>query len=93
VTRDKRYEALKVLIESGHITEFRQMFHYIPPSVVYKDLGINYFRFKKLINDTRLFTIKELIFFASFCNLDPKRIFELAYGQYELDHSRKTNHR
>jgi len=80
--KDKRYSAIKVLIQAGHITSFRQIFDHLPVSLVYKNLGMNYTRFKKLINNTPLFTMAELIRFANLLDMDPKIIIDLSYQQY-----------
>ncbi|MET3885164.1 hypothetical protein ABIE54_004053 [Chitinophagaceae bacterium OAS944] len=38
---DKRYESIKFMIETGHITEFKQIFNYIPKSLLGKHLHTN----------------------------------------------------
>ena len=66
MSRDHRYKTVKVLIESGIITEFNQIFLYIPKSVVSEDMGINYSRFVRLLRQVELFRLKELIIMSSF---------------------------
>ena len=87
---DHRYSFLKTLIEAGEIKELCQIIDVIPASIVYKDLGINYSRFKKLIARPKLFTLEELILLASFCKMEPKAIINLAYDQIQNDKNRRT---
>lgn len=70
------------MIEGGHLTEFTQIFDYIPKSVVANDLGTNYNRLIRLIEHVEQFTLKELFTLSSFCDLDSKLILDLVYNQY-----------
>ena len=85
MNKDRRYATVKILIQGGHVKNFHDILDVIPASIVYKDLGINYSRFKKLINNTKLFTIEELVILASFCDLEGKTLIDLAYQQYIED--------
>jgi hypothetical protein len=58
----------------------KEIFDHIPKSVVYSDLGMNYTRFVKLIDNPILFTLQELITLAGFFGVDPKVIVDLAYS-------------
>ena len=88
--KDIRYNTISSLIQGGNIKTFSDIFLYIPPSVVYRDLGVNYTRFQKLIANTSLFTLQELITLAGFFKLDDRTMIEMAYSQYE---TRKKNKR
>ena len=85
MSRDHRYKTVKVLIESGIITEFNQIFLYIPKSVVSEDMGINYSRFVRLLRQVELFRLKELIIMSGFFDVDGKAFIELAHSQYVSD--------
>jgi hypothetical protein len=80
--RDHRYKTVKVLIDSGIITEFNQIFLYIPKSVVSEDMGINYSRFVRLLQQVELFRLKELIIMSGFFEVEGKALIELAHSQY-----------
>lgn len=80
--KHKDYETIKLLIQGDQLKSFDQIFKRIAPSVVYKDIGVNYNRFKRLLNHPDEFTMKELITFSSFIECDPKIIIDLAYNQY-----------
>lgn len=85
MAKDKRYISVKSLIETGRIVDFREIFEYIPRKVVYKDLGVNYSRFKRLLDSTDLFTLQELITLAGLFEVDARAFIELAFAQYEKD--------
>jgi len=90
MSRDHRYKTVKVLIESGIITEFNQIFLYIPKSVVSEDMGINYSRFVRLLRQVELFRLKELIIMSIFFEVEGKAFIELAHSQYLTDKKVKT---
>jgi hypothetical protein len=79
--KDRRYNTVKLLIETGHITEFSQIFEHIPKSVVANDLGTNYNRLVRLITHTEQFTLEELVTLSNFFDVDSKAIVDLAFNQ------------
>lgn len=78
---DPRYDAVRVLIETGHIKSFPDIFHYIPRTTVYKDLGVNFNRFSKAIYDPSMFRMEELKEIAELFGIDPKKMIDMAYEQ------------
>ena len=58
--KDERYKAVKRLIEKGDITEFNEMFTYIPKTVVARDLGAAPARFSEKMNLIEKFTLQRL---------------------------------
>jgi hypothetical protein len=90
MARDHRYKTVKVLIESGIITEFNQIFLYIPKSLVSEDMGINYSRFVRLLQQVELFRLKELMMMSVFFEVDGKTFIELAHSQYLNDKKGKS---
>jgi hypothetical protein len=79
--RDARYDIIKVLIEAGKITSIQDIFTYIPKTIVYKDLGINFNRFDRAIIDPSIFRLAELKELAKMFNMDPRKMIDLAYMQ------------
>ena len=77
------------MIEGGHLTEFNQIFDYIPKSVVANDLGTNYNRLIRLIEHVEQFTLKELFTLSNFCDLDSKLVLDLVYNQYANERKAK----
>jgi hypothetical protein len=87
--KDKRYSTIKLLITHKHIQDFRAIFEHIPKSIVYADLGMNYSRFTKLLQNPALFSLQELITLASFFDVDPKTLIDLAFEQHLSDKKNK----
>lgn len=79
--KDPRYGAVKVLIETEHITSIRDIFLFIPKTTVYKDLGINFNRFERAIADPSIFRMQELVDLADMFGVDPKKFIYMAYEQ------------
>jgi hypothetical protein len=78
---DQRYTTIRVLIQSGHIKSFRDIFQFIPKTVVYRDLGVNFNRFSRAIIDPAKFTLEELRTLAEFFGVDTKKMIDMAYDQ------------
>ena len=83
--KDKRYKTIKNLIETGHITLFREIFDILPKSIIYKDLGMNNDRFTNLMNNVELFLIIDLFRIADLIETEKRKILELIYNQYLAD--------
>jgi len=76
---DKRYIIARDIISAGKISSFHRIFEIVPKSVVYKDMGMNYNRFNKLLGSTDLFTLRELTTIAKLIGVDARVIIDLAY--------------
>ncbi len=83
-TTDHRYRKIKVLIESGHIKTFSEIFENIPKTVVYKDLCVNFKRFSKAIECPSLFEVRELMALAQMFGIDEKELIDFAWAQIEI---------
>ncbi len=86
--KDKRYNVVKNLIESGHITLFRQIFDILPKSVIYRDLGMNNTRFTNLMENVEHFLVNDLFRIADLIGVDKMKILELILSQYEIDNKK-----
>lgn len=91
--KDRRYMAVSVLINTGVIVNFRQIFQFIPRKVVYSDLGVNYGRFRRLLEHPDLFTLREITILGTFFKIDPRKMIEIVYSQYEEDKRNRTPRR
>lgn len=60
MAQDKRYNAIKSMMESGHISSFKEIFEIVPKTMVSKEMGMNYQTFTRKVNAAELFTLKEL---------------------------------
>jgi hypothetical protein len=83
--KDKRYKTIKNLIESRHITLFREIFDTLPKSIVYKDLGMNNERFTNLMNNVELFLLNDLFRIADLIETEKGKLLEVVYNQYLAD--------
>lgn len=84
-TLDKRYKVVKVMIENGAITEFRQIFEYIPKSIVANDLGTNYNRLIRLLKKVEDVSLEEIFKLSEWIDIECDVIFKLLVLQYEMN--------
>lgn len=80
--KDIRYESVKVLIETGRIQEFRQIFSYLPKSIMAHDLGTNNNRMTRLINHVEQFSLEELFRISNLLDVNYKTVLILIHNQY-----------
>jgi hypothetical protein len=80
--KNKKYHTLKLLIEANQLTHFGQIFDHIAPTVVNKDLGINFARFKKLRGRVQGFKLEELYSISYLIGVEEKAIVDLAHNEY-----------
>jgi hypothetical protein len=88
--KDVRYKVVRRLIEQGDITEFNQIFKYIPKSVIAGDIGTARDRFTKKINRIEKFTFEDVFTLGKFLELeDMMSLLELVYTQYLIQKKKK----
>jgi len=80
--KDKRYKALRIMIEGGHITTFREIFDTIPKSVIAADLGFNNTRMNKVLDNVDRFIIRDLFKIASLIGVEEIMIMQLVCNEY-----------
>jgi len=78
--KDKRYKIVRDLIAGSFVKNFNQIFDAVPKSVVYRDLGMNYNRFNKLLQHVDLFTFREIKAIAGLIGCDAKVLIDLVYS-------------
>lgn len=83
MTKDERYLGVKQLIESGHITEFKQIFTFLPKTVLAGDLGTNNNRMTRLINNVQEFTLGELDRISQLIDVPYDAISQLVNNQFK----------
>ena len=88
--KDKRYGAIKELLERGGITEFNKIFDIMPHSTMARHLGINYINFTKKVNDCGRFTVKEIAKMAALIGTDDMLIATLIINANKAQKSRKV---
>ena len=91
MAKDSRYKTVNVFIERGEVKKLADIFNYIPRKVVYIDLGINYNRFKRLLEHPDQFTLQELSRLAFLIEVGKQVIINLLYAQ--IDQNSKVKKR
>ena len=82
---DKRYDSIKIMIETGHITEFQQIFNYIPKSLLGKHLHTNNPRMTRLVSNVDDLTVHEIVSISTLFNVDYSKITHIVFAQYLKD--------
>jgi hypothetical protein len=82
---DKRYDSIKFMIETGHITEFQQIFNYIPKSLLGKHLHTNNPRMTRLVSNVDDLTVHEIVSISTLFNVDYTKITHIVFAQYLKD--------
>lgn len=75
--KDPRYKTLKVMLETGNILSFTDIFDVVPKTVVATDLGINYVRFQEKIRRPENFLLKDLMNLAELIDADPLLVLKV----------------
>jgi hypothetical protein len=76
-SENARYLTIKPMLRDGKIQTFLDIFQFIPPSIVAKDLGKRGPRFTELINGLEDFTLKEILMLARLFKLTRAEMFQL----------------
>lgn len=83
--KDPRYKTVKILIEGGHVSELRQVFENIPKTTVSSDIGTNYKRFVRLIDEVGQLKVQDITTIAAVFDVDKRSIFNLVANQIDND--------
>jgi hypothetical protein len=73
------------MIETGHITEFQQIFNYIPKSLLGKHLHTNNPRMTRLVSNVDDLTVHEIVSISTLFNVDYTKITHIVFAQYLKD--------
>ncbi|HVI49320.1 MAG TPA: hypothetical protein VM802_30930 [Chitinophaga sp.] len=76
--KDSRYAAVKAVITTGGIKNFKDVFTIIPISVVHKDTNIHYATLHRRIHDVRLLTLENFVKIAALIEIEPEILVSLA---------------
>ena len=88
--KDQRYEFARMQIELGKITEFNQIFKFVPKTVVAGDLGIARVSFNKRLNKVEKFTFEDVIAIGRFLGLeDMMPSYKMVHLQYIAQKKKK----
>ena len=81
MAKDKRTKTVKILIEGGHVTEFKEVFDHIPKTAVADELGIHFNRMSRMINNVNDIKVNDIFLFSGYFDIDAKVLFGLIYNQ------------
>jgi hypothetical protein len=68
--KDQRYKVVNIMIQEGAVKSFKDIFTYMPKSVISKALGKNNNRMGELIEEPTGFTFAEIITIAKLIEVD-----------------------
>jgi hypothetical protein len=75
MAKDRRYNAVKSMMEVNNISNFKEIFDIIPKTLVSKDMGMNYQTFTRKVEGPDQFTIRELISLSELFEVLPDALF------------------
>lgn len=80
--KDSRTQTVKILIEGGHLSQFREIFKTIPKTVVAKQNGFLYQRLSQAINKVGNLKIDDVFALSIYFDIQPEDLFKLIGNQY-----------
>jgi hypothetical protein len=81
MVKDKRHKTVKILIEGGHVNEFKEIFEHIPKTTVAEELGIHFNRFNNLIDKPAEMKVNDLFLLSAYFEIEGQKMFELIHNQ------------
>ena len=81
MVKDKRHKTVKILIEGGHVNEFREIFEHIPKTTVADELGIHFNRFNNFIDKPAEMKVSDLFLLSSYFEIEGQKMFGLINNQ------------
>jgi len=82
MVKDKRHKTVKILIETGNVTTFAEIFDHIPKTAVAEYLGIHFNRMARMIKSVNDIKVNDIFLFSGYFEIDAKALFELIYNQH-----------
>jgi plasmid maintenance system antidote protein VapI len=79
---DESYNSIKFLIESGRITEFRQIYKHIKKKVLAAELKSSTRHLRRIEENPRVITIEEIHAFSEEFDVDMDLIYKIVKQQY-----------
>jgi hypothetical protein len=76
-SQDRRYLTIKPMIHEGHIKTLPDIFVFIPPTIIAKDMGKRGPQFIQLANSPENFMMKEILQLAKLFNITRAEMFQL----------------
>jgi hypothetical protein len=79
---DERYRVVKDYIEQEKILEFRDIFKYLPKTVLTKDWGSNNYRVTRFIEYPQQLSVEEIYEIAKLINVQPDLLIRMVVRQF-----------
>jgi len=89
MSNSKQLSFVKKMIEAGEIARLEDIFAIYPITFVIKHLRTNHKTLTTYLNDVSKFKVGMLARIAEYFQVDPRRITDMVWGQYEQDKKRK----
>ena len=89
--KDKRYNTIKVLIETKNINQLSDIFDTLHKTVLAKDIGMNYGRFLRKSNSLELFDLKEIYKIADLIDVDRRLLLDIIDSQASKSYKKGKN--
>lgn len=90
MSKDARYRAVKALMEKAEIKGLKDVFMYLPISVLKVDMKVNYNTLRRKIDNSSLLTVRDIISMAKLFEVDESKILALATSDINSKTKRKT---
>jgi hypothetical protein len=87
--KDKRYTAIKSLIQSNSLQGFKDIFTVVPVSVVKNDLEMNYTTLRNRIDNVELLTVQNITAMAELFEVEPGEVFKLVVADLNSGKGKK----
>lgn len=87
--RAKKYESIKLLLENGRITEFEQLFDYVPKTWLREHLHTSNDRITLLMTNVSGLTVQEIFNLSLLFKVDHTKIAQVVFAQYVKTNKKK----
>lgn len=77
MVKDDRYTAVQSVYKDGKIQKFRDIFKYLPKSVLARDLNLNYRSFVSKVNAPGRFTVSDIARMEEFIGISGSQLFDI----------------
>ncbi len=79
--QEKQLIAIKNLIETSNLTEFKDIFLYVEKKFIFSKLGGNYGTFLKYINNPKKFRYEHTYRIAAILKVTPQQVSDIIHNQ------------
>ncbi len=81
--QDEQRLAIKNLIDTGNIKQFKEIFLYVKKKQLHSQMGINYNRFLRIIKNPKKFQYEDAYQVATIFSVTPRQVSELIHTQID----------